>query len=81
MNVMGMSASAQESVLGLVAGILHLGNISFEENGNYAAVSDDGCMFIVLLYSSFQLVLALLMYIVLVVMVSALHVYERHEVH
>jgi len=43
MDVMGMSAGDKEAVVGLVAGILHIGNITFVENGNYAAVADDEC--------------------------------------
>ena len=43
MDVMGMSMDDKDSVLGLVAGILHLGNISFTENGNYAEIEDQGC--------------------------------------
>uniref|UniRef100_A0A8D0CX11 Osteoclast-stimulating factor 1 n=1 Tax=Sander lucioperca TaxID=283035 RepID=A0A8D0CX11_SANLU len=38
MSVVGLSAEDQEAVLQLVAGILHLGNISFREENNYAVV-------------------------------------------
>ncbi|KAM8870138.1 myosin IEb [Spinachia spinachia] len=38
MSVVGLSAEDQNSVLQLVAGILHLGNISFREENNYAVV-------------------------------------------
>ncbi|CAJ1061297.1 myosin IEb [Xyrichtys novacula] len=38
MSVVGLSVDDQDSVLQLVAGILHLGNISFREENNYAAV-------------------------------------------
>uniref|UniRef100_A0A3Q4BAH7 Osteoclast-stimulating factor 1 n=1 Tax=Mola mola TaxID=94237 RepID=A0A3Q4BAH7_MOLML len=38
MSVVGLSAEEQDSVLQLVAGILHLGNISFREENNYAVV-------------------------------------------
>ncbi|XP_072249521.1 LOW QUALITY PROTEIN: myosin IEb [Leuresthes tenuis] len=38
MAVVGLSADDQDSVLQLVAGILHLGNISFREENNYAVV-------------------------------------------
>ncbi|XP_044215361.1 myosin IEb [Thunnus albacares] len=38
MSVVGLSAEDQHSVLQLVAGILHLGNISFREENNYAVV-------------------------------------------
>ncbi|XP_006869067.1 PREDICTED: unconventional myosin-If [Chrysochloris asiatica] len=38
MQVIGIPPNAQQLVLQLVAGILHLGNISFCEEGNYARV-------------------------------------------
>nr|XP_054106716.1 unconventional myosin-If isoform X3 [Callithrix jacchus] len=38
MEVIGIPPSVQQLVLQLVAGILHLGNISFCEDGNYARV-------------------------------------------
>lgn len=38
MQVIGIPANVQQLVLQLVAGILHLGNISFREDGNYARV-------------------------------------------
>lgn len=38
MQVIGIPTSVQQLVLQLVAGILHLGNISFCEEGNYARV-------------------------------------------
>ncbi|KAK5613019.1 Unconventional myosin-Ie [Crenichthys baileyi] len=38
MSVVGLSLDDQDSVLQLVAGILHLGNISFREENNYAVV-------------------------------------------
>ncbi|XP_061573807.1 myosin IEb isoform X2 [Cololabis saira] len=38
MAVVGLSGDEQDSVLQLVAGILHLGNISFREENNYAVV-------------------------------------------
>ncbi|GIX88889.1 unconventional myosin-Ie [Caerostris extrusa] len=41
MTTMGMSEEDQMNVLQVVAGILHLGNITFVENGNYAIVEDD----------------------------------------
>jgi len=40
MTVMGISEDDQENVLAIVAGVLHLGNIDFYEQGNYAAVRD-----------------------------------------
>ncbi|XP_068180711.1 myosin IEb [Antennarius striatus] len=38
MSVVGLSLEDQDSVLQIVAGILHLGNISFREENNYAVV-------------------------------------------
>ena len=43
MEVMNVSGETQANVLNIVAGILHLGNISFSEDGNYAIPEDDGC--------------------------------------
>ncbi|KAK6642549.1 Unconventional myosin-Ie [Polyplax serrata] len=40
MTVMGLNSEAQKSVLRVTAAVLHLGNITFCENGNYAAVED-----------------------------------------
>lgn len=40
---MGLTADEQDSVLQLVAGILHLGNISFREENNYAVVESQDC--------------------------------------
>ncbi|XP_054974437.1 unconventional myosin-Ie isoform X1 [Sorex araneus] len=41
MNVIGIFAEEQTLVLQIVAGVLHLGNISFREVGNYAAVDSE----------------------------------------
>uniref|UniRef100_A0A8D2LUC7 Myosin IE n=1 Tax=Varanus komodoensis TaxID=61221 RepID=A0A8D2LUC7_VARKO len=41
MNVIGIFADEQALVLQIVAGVLHLGNISFKEVGNYAAVESE----------------------------------------
>uniref|UniRef100_A0A8C9TFW9 Myosin IEb n=1 Tax=Scleropages formosus TaxID=113540 RepID=A0A8C9TFW9_SCLFO len=41
MNVVGLSVDEQDAVLQIVAGILHLGNITFREEGNYAVVDDE----------------------------------------
>lgn len=38
MQVIGIPADIQTQVLQIIAGILHLGNISFIEAGNYAQV-------------------------------------------
>jgi myosin heavy subunit len=43
MNVIGIFAEEQTLVLQIVAGILHMGNISFKEVGNYAAVESEEC--------------------------------------
>lgn len=43
MDVVGISAEDRSMVLQIVAGILHLGNISFKEAGNYAAVESEEC--------------------------------------
>ncbi|KAK7115759.1 unconventional myosin-Ie-like isoform X2 [Littorina saxatilis] len=39
MQVIGIDSDKQLTVLSLVAGIMHLGNISFQEEGNYAGVA------------------------------------------
>ena len=44
MEVMGILGEMQANVFSIVAGILHLGNISFTEQGNYAIPEDDGCV-------------------------------------
>ncbi|KAI3377124.1 hypothetical protein L3Q82_000316 [Scortum barcoo] len=41
MDVIGISAEDRAMVLQIVAGVLHLGNISFRESGNYAAVESE----------------------------------------
>uniref|UniRef100_A0A4W3JIW8 Myosin IF n=1 Tax=Callorhinchus milii TaxID=7868 RepID=A0A4W3JIW8_CALMI len=41
MQVIGISSDIQMMVLQIVAGILHLGNISFSEAGNYAQVENE----------------------------------------
>lgn len=43
MDVVGISAENRSMVLQIVAGVLHLGNISFKEAGNYAAVESEEC--------------------------------------
>lgn len=50
MDVIGISDDDQASVLQIVAGVLHLGNISFTEQGNYAVPSDDECMYFLSFY-------------------------------
>ncbi|XP_029318030.1 unconventional myosin-Ie isoform X2 [Cottoperca gobio] len=41
MDVIGISAEDRSMVLQIVAGVLHLGNITFKEAGNYAAVESE----------------------------------------
>lgn len=43
MDVIGIAAEDRSMVLQIVAGVLHLGNISFKEAGNYAAVESEEC--------------------------------------
>ena len=47
MQVVGIDEQTREDILSLVAGILHLGNLQFVENGNYAAIADAGCKFLI----------------------------------
>jgi myosin-1 len=42
MDVMDITPDTQTDILNIVAGILHIGNISFTEEGNYAVPEDDG---------------------------------------
>uniref|UniRef100_V9KBM2 Myosin-Ie n=1 Tax=Callorhinchus milii TaxID=7868 RepID=V9KBM2_CALMI len=41
MAVMGLTVAEQSSVLQIVAGVLHIGNISFRESGNYSVVESE----------------------------------------
>lgn len=43
MQVIGIPGDSQTQVLQIVAGILHLGNITFIEAGNYAQVESTDC--------------------------------------
>lgn len=43
MYTMNITNEQQAAILQLVAGILHLGNVSFDEVGNYAQPSNDDC--------------------------------------
>lgn len=45
--MIGISDYDQVSVFQIVAGVLHLGNISFVEQGNYAVPNDDECMYLI----------------------------------
>ncbi len=43
MSVMGISEDDQYNVMCIVAGILHMGNITFREQNNYAAIVNNEC--------------------------------------
>ena len=55
MKVMGLSDAEKLNILSLTAAILHLGNITFHEEGNYALVSDEECKY----YSFFLMISSL----------------------
>ena len=40
MSVMGISDVDKDNILKITAGVLHLGNINFVENGNNAVIED-----------------------------------------
>lgn len=40
MSVMGINENQVSDILKIVAGILHIGNITFQENGNYSQISN-----------------------------------------
>lgn len=40
---MGIKDTEVMDIFRLVAGILHLGNIQFVENGNYSRIADNQC--------------------------------------
>lgn len=46
MQVVGIPDNIQLQILQLVSAILHIGNISFVERQNYAAVVSDDCEFL-----------------------------------
>lgn len=43
MQVIGIHPDTQNDILSIVAGILHLGNITFKESGNYAEIASADC--------------------------------------
>lgn len=43
MDVIGIAEQDRQLVLQIMAGILHLGNIGFLEQGNYAQVESPDC--------------------------------------
>lgn len=42
---MGISDSEVNDIFRLVAGVLHIGNIQFVENGNYSQIADKQCKY------------------------------------
>lgn len=42
---MGISNSEITDIFRLVAGVLHIGNIKFVENGNYSQVANEQCKY------------------------------------
>lgn len=52
MQVIGIPGDIQTQVLQIVAGILHLGNISFIEAGNYGQVESTDCEWDTCTYTS-----------------------------
>lgn len=44
LNVMGISNSEITDIFRLVAGVLHIGNIKFVEDGNYSRVANEQCL-------------------------------------
>jgi myosin heavy subunit len=53
MTVCGIKPEDQTSIFQIVSGILHLGNVSFVESGNAAAIRDDNGAFCLLTKTSF----------------------------
>lgn len=45
MDVCGISTQDKSSIFNILAGILHLGNIDFVEDGTVAAIADPECMY------------------------------------
>ena len=54
MDVIGIREEDQASVLQIIAGVLHLGNIAFVEDGNYAVPENDDCKYLLLKTFVFQ---------------------------
>lgn len=54
---MGIMGDRQGDIFCIVAGIMHLGNISFTEKGNYAVPEDEGCKLTIVSIIKFVLVL------------------------
>lgn len=47
MQIVGINDATKLEILKLVSAILHIGNITFIEEGNYAAVNGEDCKFCV----------------------------------
>jgi myosin-1 len=45
MSVMGMTEHEQSNILQVVAGVLHLGNVTFREKGNYSEIEKQDSKF------------------------------------
>ena len=60
MSVVGIPDDTREDILSLMAALLHLGNVNFVEDGNYAKVQNDDCehalspLFCQYIYQSFD---------------------------
>lgn len=67
MSVIGLSLDEQDAVLQIVAGIIHLGNITFKEEGNYAMVESEDCKYHTAL--SFMFVLNVMQQLIVVAVV------------
>lgn len=50
---MGIKDAEVTDILRLVAGVLHIGNIQFVENGNYSQVADKSCKFLTNYFSQY----------------------------
>lgn len=47
MDVIGIDEAKQMEILQIVAAIMHIGNITFVESNNFAAIADKRCKFFV----------------------------------
>ena len=46
MNVVGIPNDTRDEIMSLIAAVLHLGNIQFSEDGNYAKVHNSDCKYL-----------------------------------
>lgn len=56
MKVMGIDEATQMDILKVVAAILHMGNITFREDGNKGVIQDLNCKFNFVFLNYFYLV-------------------------